>query len=168
MLALVHSSTRIRPVYLPVQPFVPIDPSQGICVGVPSCSPLVQYELLKVVREQMPQAYARAARELGLYVSRTQDLIDRRVEIISAARAIKLARMIAYEPNARQVFGEAGRNLFDELKFRSPSIVKGTIRNLPLGLRVPLALSWTRRIAHNFAGSVNQITTEKRPRGISL
>lgn len=168
MLALVNSPTRVRPVCLPVQSYFPIAASQGVCFGAPSCSPLVQYELLKAARERMPQVYTRAWCELDLTVSRTRELIDRRVEIISAARAIKLARMIAYEANALEVFCEAGRNLFEEMHRRFPHAVKTTIRGLPRPLRVRLALAWTQHVAHNFAGSANQIVAEKQPGGILL
>jgi hypothetical protein len=168
MLALVNSSTRVRPVCLPVQPYFPIAASQGVCFGAPSCSPLVQYELLKAMRERMPQVYTSAWCELDLTVSRTRELIDRRVEIISAARAIKLARMIAYEPNAIEVFGEAGRNLFEEMHRRFPRAVKATIRGLPRPARLRLALAWTQNVAHQFAGSVNQIVAKKQNGVISL
>lgn len=168
MLSLVHSSTRVRPVNLPVQPFVPIAPTQEICVGVPSCSPLLQFELLKAMREQLPQAYLRAGSELGVTVSRTQDLIERRVEIISAARVIKLARMIAYEPNAHEVFGEAGAGVLTQLKSRASRICLSSLRQLPRGVRVPLALAWAERISHHFAGSVNQMFTERQPKGMTL
>ena len=168
MLTLVNSSTLVRPVRLPVQPFVAAAASQEVCVGVPSCSPLVQLELLRALREQLPEAYTRVWCELGLTVSRTQELVDRRVEIISAARAIKLARMIAREPEPRAVFGEAGRCLFNELKRRCPQALRTAIRNLPPRMRVALALSWTRKMAHQFAGSLNEIATEKQDGGLGL
>jgi bacteriochlorophyll 4-vinyl reductase len=128
----------------------------------------VQHELLKAVRHQMPDVYARAARELDLTVSRTQELVDSRMEIISSARAIKLARMIAWEPNARDVFGEAGRNLFDEMGRSFPRLVRATIRNLPHPLRVRSALAWTRKVAYGFAGSAHHILAERHRQVIAL
>lgn len=166
MLSLVSSPSPIRPVSSTTFIANPL-PSET-CYGVPSCGPLVQHELLKAVREQMPQAYARASREMGLTVTRTQELIERRAQIISAARAIKLARLIAYEPNARDVFGTAGDNLFAALQQQTSGALKTTMRALPRSLRIRLALAWTRRVAHGFAGSVNQIAYETRPGGIVL
>jgi hypothetical protein len=128
----------------------------------------VQHELLKAVREQMPAVYSRAARDIGITVSQTQELVDRRIEIISSARAIKLARMIAFEPNSHAVFAEAGGALFSEMNREFPRAMKLTIRSLPRPLRVRLALAWTRRIAHGFAGSVNQILTEHDRQVISM
>lgn len=167
MLAPVSFPNQIRPL-LPSAPGIPRDVSQEICLGVPSCAPLVQHELLKAVRHQMPEVYARAARELDLTVSRTQEMIDRRIEIISSARAIKLARMIAWEPNARDVFGEAGHNLFDEMNRGFPRVVKAAIRNLPHPLRVRLALAWTRKIAYGFAGSAHHLLAEHHRQVIAL
>ncbi len=159
MLAPVNFPNQIRPLALSAPGIPPAIP-QEICYGVPSCAPLVQHELLKAVRHQMPAIYVRAAQELGLTVSHTQEMVDRRVEIISAARAIKLARIIAFEPNARDVFGEAGHNLFDEMNRNFARPLKATIRNLPHALRIRLALAWTRKAAYGFAGSVNQILAE--------
>src|SRR5262245_11702059 len=110
MLAPINSPSPIRPVGVAGPPI-----TQAICAGVPSCDPLLQHELLKAVRHRIPHAYARANEEFGLTVARTQALLDRRVEIVSAARAIKLARMIAYEPDAREVIGEAGQQIFGAL-----------------------------------------------------
>lgn len=163
MLAPINSPTPIRPIGLATPPM-----PQDICVGVPSCAPLVQHELLTVVRKQIPHAYRRAESELGLTTARTQQLIDRRVEIVSAARAIKLARMIAYEPNARDVFGETGGSLFNSMIQQFPYVVKATIRNLPRSLRIRLALSFTKQVAHGFAGSVNRIFFEREQSGIAL
>src|SRR5262247_3669736 len=87
---------QIRPLPLSA-PGIPQSEDRVILYGVPSCAPLVQHELLKAVREQMPSVYNHAAREIGLTVSGAQDLIERKVEIISAARAIRLARLIALE-----------------------------------------------------------------------
>jgi hypothetical protein len=128
----------------------------------------VQHELLKAVRDQIPHVYLRADHELGLTVTRTQELIDRPIEIISAAGAIKLARMIAYEPNARDVFSESGHNIFSRLNKQLPGTVKATARTLPRLMRIRFALSMTRRIAHSFAGSLNQVVFERRPGGIAL
>jgi hypothetical protein len=113
----------------------------------------------------MPQAYTRATRELGLTVTKTQALIERPGSIISAARAIKLARLIAYESNVREVFGEAGHNLFGAMSRNFPGLVKVTVRTLPRGLRARLALTYTRRAAYGFAGSVNRISAEPTSRG---
>ena len=163
MLSLVNSPTPLRPVTL-ATPQLPSD----LCYGVPSCAPLVQHELLKSVREQMPQAYMRAARELNLTVDKTQQLIERPVPIISAARAIKLARLIAYEPNVREVFSDTGHNLFDAMNRKFPGVVKATVRTLPRALRTRLAVAWARHIAYGFAGSVNRIAAQDTRRGLLL
>lgn len=163
MLSLVNSPTTLRPVTL-ATPQLPSD----LCYGVPSCAPLVQHELLNSVREQMPQAYTRATRELGLTVVKTQELIERPIAIISAARAIRLARLIAYEPNVREVFGDAGHHLFGVMNRKFPGVVKATVRTLPRGMRARLAVGWTRHVAYGFAGSVNRITTQRTERGILL
>jgi hypothetical protein len=163
MLAPINSPTPIRPIGLSTPPM-----PQDICVGVPSCAPLVQHELLKSVREQIPHAYTRAGQELGLTISRTQELIDKRVEIISAARAIKLARIIAYEPNARDVFGETGHNLFCAINRELPRLIKATVRHLPRRLRIRLAVALTKQIAHSFAGSINQIIVQPGDEGVKL
>lgn len=161
MLSLVSSPTTLRPVTL-----LPIGGEADFCYGVPSCAPLVQHELLKSVREQVPQAYVRATRELGLTVAKTQALIERPNSIISAARAIKLARLIAYESNAREVFGETGHNLFGAMSRNFPGLVKATVRTLPRSLRARLALTYTKRAAYGFAGSVNHIDTKPTQGGI--
>jgi hypothetical protein len=167
MWAPINHPNPIRP--LPISaPGIPQSDDRNILYGVPSCAPLVQHELLKAVREQMPSVYSRAAREIGLTVSHSQELVDRRVEIVSSARAIKLARIIAFEPNSHAVFGEAGNNLFDEMNRDFPRVVKATIRNLPHPLRIRLAMAWTRKIAHGFAGSVNQILTDHNSHSIVL
>src|SRR5262249_25210639 len=107
MWAPINHPDQIRPLPLSA-PGIPQSDHRDILYGVPSCAPLLQHELLKSVRERMPAVYSRAAKEIGLTVSRTQELVDRRVEIVSAARAIKLARIIAFEPNSHAVFGDAG------------------------------------------------------------
>ena len=168
MLSLANSPTTLRPVTL-ATPQLSYGSCYGdLCYGVPSCAPLVQHELLKSVREQMPQAYARASRELGLTVAKTQELIERPISIISSARAIKLARLIAYEPNVREVFGDAGHNLFDAMNQNFPGMIKVTMRTLPRSMRTRLALAWTKRAAYSFAGSVNRITTQPTRRGVML
>src|SRR5215831_17202723 len=167
MWAPVNHPNPIRPLPLSA-PGIPQSDARNICYGVPSCAPLLQHELLKAVREQMPAVYSRAARDIGLTVSQTQELVDRRIEIVSSARAIKLARMIAFEPNSHAVFAEAGNNLFAEMNRDFPRMVKTTIRSLPRPLRIRLALAWTRKIAHGFAGSVNQILSDHNQRSIDL
>jgi bacteriochlorophyll 4-vinyl reductase len=128
----------------------------------------VQHELLKAVRRLIPHASERAENELGLTIPRTQEPLDKRIEIISAARAIKLARMIAYDPHARDVFSETGQNVSIVLSRQFSGVVKATVRGLPRLLRVRSALSLTRQIAHGFAGSLNQIVFERRGRGFAL
>ncbi|HMV50950.1 MAG TPA: hypothetical protein PLD20_11020 [Blastocatellia bacterium] len=161
MLSPIVSPTTLRPVTLDLH-----GSGADLCYGVPSCAPLVQHELLKSVRERMPQAYTRATRELGVTVQSTQAVLERSSPIISAARAIKLARLIAYEPNAREVFGVAGQNLFGTIGRTFPGLVKSTIRALPRGLRARLALSYTKRAAYGFAGSVHRIESTNTPRGV--
>lgn len=167
MWAPINYPNQIRPLPLSA-PGIPQSDEREILSGVPSCAPLVQHELLKAVREQMPSVYSRAARDIGLTVSRTQELVERRIEIISSARAIRLARIIALEPNSNAVFGEAGNNLFGVMYRDFPRLIRGTIRNLPPQMRVRLAMSWTRKIAHGFAGSVNQINAEHNRHQIGL
>lgn len=163
MLAPINAQTTIRPIGLALPPI-----QSDICVGVPSCTPLIQHELLSVVREQVPHAYTRAERELGLSVSRTRELIDRRVEIVSAAKAVRLARMVAYEPNARDVFEETGREVFSEISRRFPGIVKGTLRSLPRPVRSRMALALARHVSCSFAGSLNRIHAENLSGGLRL
>lgn len=158
---------QIRPLPLSA-PGVPRYDNRDVLCGVPSCAPLVQHELLKAVREQMPSVYNHAAREIGLTVSRTQDLIERRVEIISSARAIRLARLIALEPNSHAVFGQAGHNLFDEMRRDFPRLARASICALPAPLRIRLVMAWTRNIAHGFAGSRNRILTDHDRHKIAL
>jgi hypothetical protein len=150
---------QIRPLPLSA-PGIPQYDNREITCGVPSCAPIVQHELLKAVRERMPSVYNHAAQEIGLTVSRTQDLIERRVEIISSARAIRLARLIALEPNSHAVFGQAGYNLFDEMRRDFPRLARASIRALPAPLRIRLVMAWTRSVAHGFAGSLSRILTD--------
>jgi bacteriochlorophyll 4-vinyl reductase len=163
MLAPINSPTTIRSIGL-----APPKRPKEVCVGVPSCAPLVQHELLQAVRRQIPHAYERAGNELGLTVDFTQKFIEKRVDIVSAAGAIKLARMVAIEPNARDVFGETGRHLFKSVIENLPRAVKITIRKLPRPLRIRLALALTRKYAYQFAGGVNQIVVQERACGIRL
>jgi hypothetical protein len=158
---------QIRPLSLSA-PGIPRHDNRDVLCGVPSCAPLIQHELLKAVRERMPSVYNRAAREIGLTVSRTQELIERRVEIISSARAIRLARLIALEPNSHAVFGEAGHNLFDEMRRDFPLVARASIRTLPAPLRIRLAMAWTRGVAHGFAGSLSKILTDHDRHKIAL
>src|SRR6185436_17652295 len=150
---------QIRPLPLSA-PGLPRIDNREIPCGVASCAPIVQHELLKAVRERMPSVYNYAAREIGLTVSRTQELIERRVEIISSARAIRLARLIALEPNSHAVFGEAGQKLFNEMRRGFPRLAKISIHTLPAPLRIRMAMAWTRSIAHGFAGSLNRLTAD--------
>jgi hypothetical protein len=163
MLAPVNSPTTIRSIGL-----TPPKRPKEICVGVPSCAPLVQHELLQAVRRQLPHAYERAGQELGLTVDVTHKFIEKRVDIVSAAGAIKLARMVAIEPNARDVFGETGSQLFKRMNERLPGAVKTSIRKLPRSWRISLALAFTRRYAYQFAGGVNRIVLQERDGGVRL
>src|SRR5499426_4587942 len=138
---------QIRPLPLSA-PGIPQSEDRVILYGVPSCAPLVQHELLKAVREQMPSVYNHAAREIGLTVSGAQDLIERKVEIISSARAIRLARLIALEPNSHAVFGQAGHNLFDEMRRDFPRLARASLWTLPAPLRIRLAMAWARSVSH--------------------
>jgi hypothetical protein len=167
MWAPINYPNQIRPLPLSA-PGIPQPDDREILYGVPSCAPLVQHELLKAVREQLPSIYSRVARDIGLTVSHTQELVDRRIQIISSARAIRLARLIALEPNSHAVFGEAGHKLFDEMNRDFPRAVRATIRALPPPMRIRLAMAWTRKIAHGFAGSVNQIATDHNRHKIAL
>jgi hypothetical protein len=158
---------QIRPLSLSA-PGIPRYEHRDVLCGVPSCAPIVQHELLKAVRERMPSVYNRVVGEIGMTVSSAQDLIERRVEIVSSARAIRLARMIALEPNSHAVFGEAGHKLFDEMRQNFPRLAKISIQTLPAPLRIRLAMAWTRKIAHGFAGSLNRIMTDHERRTLDL
>jgi hypothetical protein len=158
---------QIRPLPLSA-PGVPRYENRDVLCGVPSCAPLVQHELLKAVRERMPSVYTRATREIGLTVSSTQELIERRVQIISSARAIRLARLIALEPNSHAVFGEAGHKLFDEMRRDFPRLARVSIHTLPAPLRIRLAMAWTRKIAHGFAGSLYRIMADHERHKVDL
>jgi hypothetical protein len=127
------------------------------CLGTPSCAPLVQHELLKAVRHYLPHTYLRASRDLGLTLERTKTLVEQGTPIISAARAIKLARLVAYEPNNREVFAAAGYALYQSLHHELSRPLKFAVRQLPRSWRVRLAIATARKIAHRFAGSTTQI-----------
>src|SRR5262245_11114577 len=158
---------QIRPLPLSA-PGIPRIDNREIPCGVASCAPLVQHELLKAVRERMPSVYNHAVREIGLTVSRTQELIERKVEIISSARTIRLARVIALAPTSHAVCGEAGLNLFDELRREFPLLARVSIRTLPAPLRIRMAMTWTRGLAHGFAGSLSRILTDHDRHKIAL
>jgi hypothetical protein len=167
MWAPVNYPNQIRPLPLSA-PGIPRYENRDVLCGVPSCAPLVQHELLKAVRERMPSVYSRATREIGLTVSSTQELIERRVQIISSARAIRLARLIALEPNSHAVFGEAGHKLFDEMRRDISRLARVSIQTLPAPLRIRMAMAWTRNIAHGFAGSLNRITADHDRHKVAL
>ena len=152
MLAPVTSPTPIR--------LVTPTPPQEVCVGVPSCGPLLQYELLKALQAQAPRAYAQAIRETGLTVERAE-VLAKRGGIVSAARAIKLARLIAREPNGPEIFSEAGGSLSLSLYRELPFSLRLVIQALPRPLRLRLALSVTRHIAHGFAGGRGRLMVSR-------
>jgi hypothetical protein len=155
MLAPMTSLTSTRP----VSPAI----SQEVCVGAPSCRPLLQYELLKALANQAPRVYARATRELGLTVDRARTLVERG-DLVSASRAIRLARLIAHETNNQEIFSEAGHSLFTTLYRELPFSLRLTASTLPRSLRTRLALSVARRITHHFAGASSHLRV-RRQRG---
>ena len=65
-----------------------------------------------------------------------------------------------------KVFGETGHNLFGAMNRNFPRLVKATVRTLPRNLRARLALTYTKRAAYGFAGSVNRIDAKPTPRGV--
>jgi hypothetical protein len=136
--------------------------------GIPSCAPLVQHAMLKSLREQAPYAYLHANRELGLTLERTQSLIEQRQQVISAARTLKLARLVAAEPNGRAIFGATGHSLYDTLHQEMGRTLKGAIRTLPRSLRQRLAFAVTRRLAYKFAGTTNHLILEPHHEGVYL
>ena len=164
MLALVNSPSPIRLVAPALSKVIIHD----LCVGVPSCGSLVQHELLKVVRQHAPHLYLRAGRELGLTLERTQALIEHRVQIVSSVRAIKLARLIAYEPDGRELFGAAGRALCDSLNRDINPGLKTAVRCLPRAWRVSAALHLADHYAHKFAGSISETRCERTRGGVLL
>ena len=167
MLALVNAPSLMRlsatmPVAAPR--LLPQDPT----LGVPSCTPLVQHELLKAVREQAPYTYLHANRELGLTLERTQALVEQRVQVVSAARALKLARLVAAEPNGRAIFGATGHTLYDTLHAEMSRSLKGAMRALPRNMRKRLAFTMARYMAYKFAGSTNHLILEPHEHGVYL
>ncbi len=177
MLALVNTpATPLRlvpPVLVPSVPavaYIPIPRAypQETTLSTPSCAPLVQHELLKAVRHRQPELYLRASRELGLTLERTQALVQQHVPIVSAARAIKLARLVAAEPDGHAVFGEAGQAMFPPLSQELHRSVKFAVRHLPRSLRFRLALTAARRLSERFAGSTNEIIVTQHHESIYL
>lgn len=163
MLSAVGNPVTIRPVGSTI-PQIPI----YICAGVPSCAPSVQHELLRAVREQIPHAYARAGRELELTIAKTQEILDRKIDIVSAARALKLAGMIAYEPNAGDVFAQTGKNVFHCLNKTFPIFIKVASRNLSERLRVRLGLVLLKQSSFAFAGSTSKFYVKRHDGGIAV
>ena len=160
MIALVNSSAaplRLVTSPAPVVQYQPQSLTQEAYLGTPSCAPLVQHELLKVVRQYLPHTYLRASREMGLTLERTKALVEQGAPIVSAARVIKLGRLIAHEPNHREVFAAAGHALYDSLHKELSRPLKFAVRQLPRAWRVRLAIATARKIAHRFAGSTTQI-----------
>jgi hypothetical protein len=126
-------------------------------IGTPSCSPLVLHELLKATRQQLPNTYLRAGREFGLTLERTQALIEHQTPVYSAARAIKLARLIAQEPSGGEVFAAAGTAVYLALQPELNGAFRFMVRHLPRNWRVRLTMTVARQLAPHFAGSTNQI-----------
>jgi hypothetical protein len=129
---------------------------------------LVQHELLRNVRDHAPFTYFRAKQELGMTLERTQSLIEQRVQIVSAARALKLARLVAAEPNGRAIFSATGQTLYGTLHQEMSRSLKGLVRTLPRSWRQGLAFSVTRYMAYKFAGSTNHIILEPHEDGVYL
>ncbi len=144
--------------------FTPQDPT----IGIPSCAPLVQHEMLKSLREQAPYAYLHANRELGLTLERTQVLLEQRQQVVSAARTLKLARLVAAEPNGRDIFGATGQALYDTLHQDLNRTLKCAVRTLPRNLRQRLAFAVARRVAYKFAGTTNHLILEPHEHGVYL
>ena len=144
--------------------YAPQDPT----IGIPSCAPLVQHEMLKSLREQAPYAYLHANRELGLTLERTQSLLEQRQQVVSAARALKLARLVAAEPNGRDIFGATGQSLYDNLHQDLNRTLKCAVRTLPRSLRQRLAFAVARRVAYKFAGTTNHLILEPHEHGVYL
>src|SRR5437870_1927043 len=139
MLAPATSPTRVRV----VTPAIP----QEVCVGAPSCEPLLQYELLKALSNLSPDLYEQAARECCLTLEQAQTLV-KRGDLISAARALRLAWLIAHQANSHEIFSEAGQSLFTTLYHRLPFALRLMIRALPRSFRTRLALLATRHMTH--------------------
>jgi hypothetical protein len=140
-----------------VTALVPVRVTQEACLGIPSCSPLVQHELLKAMRQHLPQTYLRAGSELGLTLERTQALLEHHPPIVSAARALKLARLLAPEPTAGAAFAAAGTALYTALQPELNRVFRFAVRQLPRGWRVRLTLAAASKLVPHFAGSTNQI-----------
>jgi hypothetical protein len=168
MLALVNSPSPLSYVTSPMQVTAPNFVTQDPTIGVPSVAPLVQHELLKHVREQAPYTYLRANRELGLTLERTHSFLEQRVQVVSAARALKLARIVAAEPNGRTIFGAAGQTVYDTMHQEMSRSLKGAVRTLPRSWRKSLAFNVTRYMAYKFAGSTNHMMLEPHAHGVYL
>ena len=149
MLAPATSPTRIRL----VTPTI----SQEICISAPSCAPLLQYQLLQVLADLTPRVYEQAAKECGLTLEQARVIVERG-ELVSAARAIRLACLIAHQPESNEIFHVAGHGLFTSLYRQLPTSLRLTISALPAPLRLRLALRVTRRLGHNFAGGSGNVT----------
>src|SRR5438067_1464130 len=102
MLAPATSTPRVRL----VTPAIP----QEVCVGAPSCEPLLQYELLRALSNFSPGLYEQASRECGLTLDQAQALV-KRGELVSAMRALRLARLIAPQANSNEIFSAVGQSL---------------------------------------------------------
>jgi hypothetical protein len=124
---------------------------------------LLQRELLKALMHHAPQTYALAVRKCGLTIEKAQTLVERG-EVVGAARAMKLAQLIAQEPQWGEIFTEAGTSLFETLYQELPLSLKLMAHSLPRPWRIRLALAVTRRIAHNFAGGSGRLVA-RRQRG---
>lgn len=133
------------------------EPLGAARLGIPSCAPYVPHELLKVVRQQLPQVYLRASHELGLTLERTQTTSTDKHGIVSAARLLRLAQLIAPEPIAHDVFAATGQAVYHLLQQDISRTLKFAVRHLPRGWRVRLALAIARQYAPGFAGSTNQL-----------
>lgn len=173
MLALVNTPApplRLVPPANPAVTYIPIPRAypQEATLSTPSCAPLVQHELLKAVHHRQPALYTRVSRELGMTLERTDALVQQRLPIVSAARAIKLARMVASEPEGLAVFGEAGQALFPPLSQELHRSVKFAVRHLPRALRFRFALAAARHLSERFAGSTNQIIVAQHDQSIYL
>lgn len=171
MIALINSPVTPVPTNTTALPVVPVrrapatlitrPPARELAhearLGIPSCSPVVLHELLKIVSQQLPQTYWRAGQECGLTLERTETLLREQAAIVSAARLLKLAQLIACEPAAHDVFAAAGQAVYQVLQKDLSRTLKFTVRHLPRTWRVRLALNIARKAAPAFAGSTNQL-----------
>lgn len=153
MLAPATSPTRVR--------LVTAATPQEVYVGAPSCDPLLQYELLKALSNLSSDLYEQASRECGLTLDQARTLV-KRGELVSATRAMRLARLIAQQSQSHEIFTEAGQSLFTTLYHRLPFSLRLTIRALPRSLRTRLALVATRYMAHSFAGGSGNVTVHRQ------